>query len=310
MDLPALEAFVYVASSGSFSEASLQLHLTQPAISKRVAQLEGELGERLFDRLGRQVILTEAGRTLLPRARHILADAHDAIRALDNLRGEVGGTLTLATSHHIGLHRLPPVLRVFSARYPQVNLDLRFLDSEQACVMVGRGELELALVTLPNEASTDLVATPVWQDHLRLAVAEDHALAAQSSLDFSALAGYPAILPPTGSYTRELIDRRFRSLGLRVSERMSTRYLETIKMMVTVGLGWSVLPETMLDSHLIALTVNEFNIERKLGVVQHRRRTPSNAAIAMLALLAEQGHGADSTIPGADSLLPLSKPGG
>lgn len=310
MDLPALEAFVCVASSGSFSEASLQLHLTQPAISKRVAQLERELGERLFDRLGRQVILTEAGRTLLPRARQILTDAHDAIRALDNLRGEVGGTLTLASSHYIGLHRLPPVLRVFSARYPHVNLDLRFLDSEQACVMVGRGELELALVTLPNEASADLVVTPVWQDHLRLAVAEDHALAAQSSLDFSALAGYPAILPPTGSYTRELIDHRFRSLGLRVSERMSTRYLETIKMMVTVGLGWSVLPETLLDSNLIALAVNGFNIERKLGVVQHRRRTPSNAAIAMLALLAEQSHGADSTIPGADSLLPLSKPGG
>lgn len=289
MDIPALEAFVAVANSGSFSEASQSLHITQPAVSKRVAQLESQLGERLFDRVGRQVLLTEAGQTLLPRARHILAEAQDAIRALNNLKGEVGGTLTLGTSHHVGLHRLPPVLRTYSARYPQVNLDLRFLDSEQACLMVGRGELELALVTLPDPLADELVATPIWHDRLRVALGIDHPLAALPVITLRELAEHAAILPPPGSFTRELIDRLFAAQGLKIQARMSTSYLETIKMMVSVGLGWSVLPETMLDAQTLARVIDDTPMQRELGVVQHVRRTPSNAGLAMLALLRERG---------------------
>lgn len=301
MDFPTLEAFVSVARSGSFSDASLQLRITQPAVSKRVAQLETELGERLFDRIGRQVILTQAGHTLLPRAQHILSEASDALRALDNLRGDVGGRLTLATSHHIGLHRLPPVLRIFTARYPRVDLDLRFLDSEQACAKVARGELELALVTLPNDTSAELVATPIWRDRLRIAVATDYAFGATTLSTFADLARFPAILPPAGSYTRELIDAKFQEMKLSVSEKMSTNFLETIKMMVSVGLGWSVLPETLLDTQVVALDGLAFELDRRLGAIQHRRRTPSNAALAMLALLVEQGKIVGAT---TRSLLP------
>jgi DNA-binding transcriptional LysR family regulator len=108
MDLANLNAFIAIAETGSFSGAGERLHLTQPAISKRIAGLEQQLKVRLFDRLGREVGLTEAGRALLPRAYQILNVLDDTRRALTNLTGEVSGRLTLATSHHIGLHRLPP----------------------------------------------------------------------------------------------------------------------------------------------------------------------------------------------------------
>nr|P96194.1 RecName: Full=Uncharacterized HTH-type transcriptional regulator in ibpB-leuC intergenic region [Azotobacter vinelandii]CAA72148.1 CynR protein [Azotobacter vinelandii] len=108
MDLASLNAFIAVAETGSFSEAGERLHLTQPAVSKRIAALEQQLQVRLFDRLGREVRLTEAGRALLPRAYRILSVLEDTRRALNNLNGDVSGRLTLATSHHIGLHRLPP----------------------------------------------------------------------------------------------------------------------------------------------------------------------------------------------------------
>lgn len=108
MDLANLNAFIAIAETGSFSGAGERLHLTQPAISKRIAGLEQQLKVRLFDRLGREVSLTEAGRALLPRAYQILNVLDDTRRALTNLTGEVSGRLTLATSHHIGLHRLPP----------------------------------------------------------------------------------------------------------------------------------------------------------------------------------------------------------
>ncbi|TWH04755.1 Transcriptional regulator [Pseudoxanthomonas taiwanensis J19] len=91
MDWGSLSAFVAVAERGGFSAAAEQLHLTQPAVSKRIAQLEQDLEVRLFDRLGRQVVLTEAGRLLLPRARQMLAEADAARRALQDLGQDIGG---------------------------------------------------------------------------------------------------------------------------------------------------------------------------------------------------------------------------
>ena len=119
MDWASLAAFVAVAEHGGFSAAAGQLHLTQPAVSKRIAALEQSLQARLFDRLGRQVVLTEAGRALLPRARQMLAEAEAARRALQDLGQDIGGRLSLATSHHVGLHRLPALLRHFTALHPR-----------------------------------------------------------------------------------------------------------------------------------------------------------------------------------------------
>lgn len=148
MDLANLSAFIAIAETGSFSGAGERLHLTQPAISKRIAGLEQQLDVRLFDRLGREVSLTEASRALLPRAYQILNVLDDTRRALTNLTGEVSGRLTLATSHHIGLHRLPPLLRAFTRQYPAVALDIQFLDSEVAYEEILHGRAEIAVITL------------------------------------------------------------------------------------------------------------------------------------------------------------------
>ena len=148
IDTPTLTAFMAVAETGSFSAAAERLYITQPAISKRIALLEQQLEARLFDRVGRQIQLTEAGRSLLPRARQVLMDVEDMARAIHDLSGEVGGKLRIGTSHHIGLHRLPPVLRQFSRDYPLVKLDIHFIDSEEAWEGVLHGELEMGVVTL------------------------------------------------------------------------------------------------------------------------------------------------------------------
>ena len=153
MDLANLNAFIAIAETGSFSGAAERLFLTQPAISKRIASIEQQLKLRLFDRLGREVSLTEAGRALLPRAYQILNVLDDTRRALNNLNGEVSGRLTLATSHHIGLHRLPPLLREFTRTYPKVALDIQFLDSEVAYEEILHGRAELAVITLAPETS-------------------------------------------------------------------------------------------------------------------------------------------------------------
>ncbi len=285
MDIHELQAFVAVAEQGSFSRASESLFLTQPAVSKRIAHLEEELGAPLFDRIGRQVRLTEAGRALLPRARDILLALAEARRALGEISGNVAGPLAIATSHHIGLHRLPPVLRAYTARWPEVELDLQFMDSELACQAVRRGERELGIVTLPVAPPPELESRIVWPDPLCFVVGPEHPLARASSLTPDDLCHHPAVLPARGTYTREVIEAAFRPAALTIPVRLETNYLETIKMMVSVGLGWSVLPQSMLGNELRALSIRGMTLSRRLGVVWHGRRTLSNAARAMLDAL-------------------------
>ena len=284
MDIANLQAFVAVAEHGSFSQAADQLHLTQPAVSKRIALLETELAVGLFDRPGRRVLLTEAGRALLPRARGILQELEDSRRLLRNLSGQVSGQLTVATSHHIGLHRLPPVLRRFVAAYPAVQLDMRFTDSELGCEAVLRGEAELAIVTLPTVARPPLQERLIWPDPLVAVAAREHPLAGEARVEAAQLAAYPAILPGSITFTRQIVDDYFARQKLQPRIAFATNYLETIKMMVAVGLGWSILPRTMVDDGLVELAGN-LGISRRLGVVTHIGHTLSNAARAMLALL-------------------------
>ena len=285
MDIANLQAFISVAERASFSIAAQQLHLTQPAISKRISALEEELGTRLFDRIGRRVVLTEAGRTLLPRAQNILHELEDSRRALSNLSGQVSGTLTIATSHHIGLHRLPPYLREFASRYTQVQLDMRFTDSELGCDMIINGEAELAIITLPLQKKPQLRCIPLWSDPLVIVVHKEHALTNQGFIKPEQLADYPAILPGEITFTRRLVDEFFEKHKIILNTAFATNYLETIKMMVAVGLGWSVLPQTMADGELTTLDVAGFEVNRTLGVAHHVNHTLSNAGEAMLAIL-------------------------
>jgi DNA-binding transcriptional LysR family regulator len=282
MDLAALNAFAEVARNGSFSLAAHALHLTQPAVSRRIAGLEAELGARLFDRIGRQVTLTEAGTALLPRARALLNDAEDLRRLVSSLSGRVEGPLVMATSHHVGLRRLPPVLRRFTRRHPLVALEIRFMDSEAACQGVEAGELELAVVTLPLEPIAALETVPVWRDPLRFVVALGDPLAGAPSVTIEELARRPAVLPSSATYTRAILERAMRERGLVLDVRMSTNYLETLRMLVVTGFGWSLLPETMVDCEIRALPVAWPVLERSLGVVVHRSRALSNAARAMI----------------------------
>jgi DNA-binding transcriptional LysR family regulator len=285
MDLASLRAFVEVARNGSFSLAAETLFLTQPAISKRIAGLEEELATRLFDRAGRQILLTEAGRHLLPRAERIIHELTDIRRELSNLSGEVSGRLAMATSHHIGLHRLPLVLRAYSDSYSKVELDIRFMESEKACQAVEHGELELAVVTLPLSPAETLNTEVIWHDPLRPVVALGHPLAKQEKVGVAELLTHPAVLPTRGTYTRTILEQRVRQLHGEVNCTLSTDYLETLKMMVSIGLGWSLLPEILLDEHLKPLEIPDLDLTRSLGIVTHRKRTLSNAAEAMRKLL-------------------------
>lgn len=285
MDTQHLQAFVAIAENGSFSAAAERLHLTQPAISKRIALLEQQLRAPLFDRIGRQVALTHAGQLLLSKAKLILNEVIAAQRAIADLQGDVQGKLSIATSHHVGLHYLPPYLREFSTQYPQVKLDLHFLDSEQAYHEILQGRFDLAIVTLALQQDARINSHTLWLDQLQFVAAPTHPLATQSHLRLADLSPHQAIMPDTNTYTTQLIKGLFDRQGQTLDITMVTNHLDTIKMMLSIGLGWGVLPRRLIDEQLQILDVDHPPIERPLGYIHHEQRSLNNAARLFLELL-------------------------
>ena len=120
-------------------------------------------------------------------------------------------------------------------------------------------------------------------------VAVDHPLAAATDIDIQSLAQHPAILPSMSTFTRRIVESLFQERTLNIEVPISTNYLETIKMMASIGLGWTVLPATMLDSEVVELPIRDVSLNRHLGVVYHPGHSLSNAAKAILDLLEAPG---------------------
>ncbi len=294
MDIQALKAFIAVAELNSFSLAAEQLYLTQPAISKRIKGLEEQLNSPLFDRHNRSLSLTNTGHSLLPKAREIVQLVSDTQLSLKNMNHQVEGRLKLGTSHHIGLHRLPPYLKSFVAQYPKAELNLKFMGSESAYQAIAQRQVELALTTLEAEANDDqlpegIISETLWQDEMIFVCSNNHPLSKIEQIQLKDLSEYPAILPEANTFTFKLLAEKFKQQNLKLNAPMPTNYLETIKMLVSVGLGWSLLPASMLDNAeeagLIAIKVDQIQLARPLGILYLQGRTLSNAAKAFIALI-------------------------
>jgi len=284
MDIQNIRAFLAVAETGSFSRAAEKLFITQPAISKRISTLEESLDCQLFDRLGKSIQLTQAGEALIPSYQRILAEIDQTEHIVSSLRTKVSGHLRFGTSHHIGLHRLPPVLRQYTRQFPDVELDIQFMDSEQAAALILKGSIELALITLPDEIQKPLTTIPVWTDPMEVVVAQDHPLAKQKSVTARQLTGYGVLIQSHSTHTRNIIDQALK-LGDDIKIIMESNYLETIKAMIQNGLGWGVLPESMIDDSLHRINIRGVKMERHLGVLLHASRTLSSSANALLETL-------------------------
>jgi DNA-binding transcriptional LysR family regulator len=205
------------------------------------------------------------------------------------LQGRTVGSLSIAASHHIGLHYLPGHLREFTRSFPEIKLDLSFLDSEHAYEDVAQGRFDLALVTLAPEPDTRLAQRQLWQDELRFVCGAKHVLAQRKSLTLRELSKHPAILPDAATYTTTLIRRLFDKQDLPLNAGMVANHLDTVKMLVSVGMGWGVLPERLLDKQVKVLPLKHAPLLRPLGVIYHRQRNLSAAAQRFLAQLQKGG---------------------
>lgn len=290
MDQQSLRVFTAVAELGSFTLASEQLFMTQPAVSKRIANLEAQLGARLFDRVGHTIHLTAAGRVLKTEAQTVLQSLAFARHQIQNLNAGVSGPLNIVTSHHIGLHRLPPTLRYLRQTFPEIELNVQFMDSEEAYAGVTAGNIECALLTLPDTIDNQLESYPIWTDELAIFCAHNSTIANIEPLDLCRLSEFPVVLPEKHTFTRLKIVEFFKSHGIRLDKIRNGDYLETIKTLVECDLGWSVLPKKLANPKLKQLFSNSFHLSRPLGLLHHKKRPLSKAAVRFLTLLENDNH--------------------
>lgn len=281
MNLAAFTAFIKVMETGSISLASEKLFITQPAVTKRIQSLEEYLGCELFESVGRGIQPTHAAHEILPKVRQWLKELENIQRDVSHAQTHIGGKLKIGTSHHIGLHHLADDLKPFAQQYPEVELDVHFVDSEQAHHLLLSGDIELAFLTLPPEQDNRLHYQMLWHDPLIFVTAPFHALAQRTNLSLQDLMQFPSILPAANTYTSQITLAEFAKQGLKPQATMSNNSLESIRMLVSIGLGWSVLPQTLINDDLKVLDL-PIALHRELGMVWHPERRQSKAALALI----------------------------
>ncbi len=289
MELWQLEVFTAVAEERSFSRAGQRIGRTQPAISSAIKLLEGELGEPLFDRMGKSIRLTAAGELLSEYAKRLLGLREEAVLAIGELRGLSRGTLRLGANETTCLYVLPEVLASFKRTYPQVQVDIHRAITRSITERVIEGQLDFGIVTLPIKNSR-LEAITIHRDEMALIVGPEHELASRRTVKMNDLEDEPFILHKIGTTTRERLMKHFNDGGVKLKVTMELASIETIKRFVSIGMGISIVPRLCIakeleEGSLKALAIRDARFQRKLGVIYNKDRYQSQAARAFLELV-------------------------
>ncbi len=283
--------FVSASDLQSFARASEALHVSPAAVSFQIKQIEDATGFVLFERVGRNVILTDAGHTLLVFAKAVLQALEDAGQALSSLRG-VGGRVRLgavSTAKYI----VPHVLARFQSVYPGVSINFRFGNRQQIADAVAQGDIDLAIMGRPGTES-DLSASAFASHPSVVISATDHVLAKAQTLAIHELADEKLITREEGSGTRMLMQQVFLAAGVTPNIGMTTDSNETIKQAVMAGMGIAVISRHTIGLELALrfihlLPVDGFPVQRSWYIVRRRSMPMMPAHAHLLSFIEENG---------------------
>lgn len=289
MDFDTLEAFIEVAERQSFSKTAKALKLTQPAVSKRVAALESRLSVRLFDRVGRKVHLTEAGKLLLPTALQLRFEVSRIEEVICNIGKAVNGKLTIGTTDYIAARQLTPIIKDYKELFDKVDIDLRISSTEEVLENVANGVFELALCPLhqssANSLSEKISHTAIWKSDLKIAISTTNALAASSITTVQELMRTTAILPPAKSLARKAINAKLDAHHCEPNVSVEATDVSTMRSLATAGLGWTLLPTAEFDDTLRELKVQGLYFPHGVSLIRRRDMTLSRAAESFIGTL-------------------------
>jgi len=251
MDLDQLRGFIETAREKSFTRAAEKLFLTQPAVSLQIKALEEELGERLFERRGKRVSLTEAGRLLFSRAEEILGMVELVRQDLMALGELKVGRLCIGTSDTNCAYVLPPAVKAFRQAYPDIEIRLTDRMSPEVVRLVMEGTVDFGLATLP--VSEPRVETlPLFARKDVVICAPAHPLGKAGAVALEDMAVYPMLMLEQGATSRGLTDRMFAEAGVVPKVAMELGSIEVIKRFVEIGLGVALAPEVAICEEVAA----------------------------------------------------------
>ncbi len=247
-----LQVFHTVARLLSFTKAADALHMTQPAVTFQVRQLEEYFNTRLFDRTHNRISLTEAGKQVYAHAGRIFQLYEEMESAVRELTGDISGVLMVGASMSVAEYMLPSLLGDFKKRFPDVNIRLKVTNTDGIVSMIEDNEIDLAVVEAPV-SNKNLVVELCKADQLVLVVSPGHELCKQKKVDAAQLMEYPYICREEGSGTREVIHDYLKSAGLSASDMniiMELGSPEAIKGSIEINMGISILSHTAIAKEL------------------------------------------------------------
>lgn len=284
-----LRVFLAVARHGSYSRAAGELLLSQPAVSAQVRELERTLDATFFERVGRTIVLTEAGRELLPYAERICTLTDEARLAMQELDGLKRGRIAIAAVSTAGAYVLPSLLGAFQRQYPGITINLEVTNRALARDRLVHNEVDLVVMGRPPE-EVPHVAEPFLSDEIVVVVAPSHPLAAARRIPVDRLAQEVFIAREVGSGTRLNADEFFRQQGITPRVGLELGDNSAVKEAAAAGLGIALLSRHVLRmelalKRLVVLDVQGLPLRRQWFVVHREDKHLSRAATAFKAFL-------------------------
>jgi DNA-binding transcriptional LysR family regulator len=288
MTLEHLRIFAAVADKQHVTRAARELHLTQSAASAAIAALEGRYGVKLFDRVGRGIVLTHTGRTFLAEARAVLARAHAAEQVLRDIAGLRTGKLVIGVSQTVANYWLPSRLQAFQAAYPGIDVDIRIANTERVAADVHEGQADIGFIEGDIDDDT-LSARRIDGDALVIVVGQKHPFAQQKRLPADWMTKTPWILREPGSGTRRMFELALKKRGLRLADltvQLELASNEAIRTTIESGLCAAAISDLVVEKSLAANTLVRLEGElakRSFYILRHNERHVTKAEAALLA---------------------------
>jgi len=289
LDFGQIEAFVQVATHNSFSRAAETLSLTQPSITARIQALERELGEELFERGGRGVRLTDAGRVFLPYVERILQQIQEARDAVDEVRSVQLGSLRLGSALTISTYVLPGILHQFCQEHPGVDVVVRTGRSEQVLNMLLSDEVQVALIR--SLSHPDIDSLTLYEDEIILVAYPEHPFAETGRATIAEAAREPIVLFDRGSSYYGTIHDLFRRAEVIPNVAMELDSLEATKRMVEEGLGIALVPSVtaereLAQGKLVRVEIADVRpIQRPISLIYKKNRKRSRVVQAFVDMM-------------------------
>ncbi len=284
-----LQVFQTVARLLSFTKAAEELHMTQPAVTFQVRQLEEQFNTRLFDRTHNRISLTEAGQRVYECANRIFELYAEMDNAVRELTGDISGVLILGASSTIAEYMLPELLGDFKKEYPDVTIRLRVANTDGIVSMVENNAIDLGVVEAPV-TNKNLVVEECRTDKMVLIVPPGHPLAGEEVVPVKKIADYPFICREEGSGTREVMLESMQQAGINPNDlnlSMELGSLEAIKGAVEAGMGVSVLSSATIEKELKLGTLVAIKldppVERPFSFVHQKQKFKVRAMDELLS---------------------------